>query len=371
MSFQFSLNKKKIDLFFPQFRIDSKEANKQRITTMTTILSRKSADGSIHYKEFSNNEELFDTIMKTQERYDEKARNGLILRTIRALENRYWSLELSPNGAKSGLYGDQQIINLINAATDVDYYIKSGFHKDFEPAEMEEGEGWTQAEGVIINLISHRLDEAPMVFSTKGGHWSCGQHSGVWCDFSIKVKVKDNFKGYAPHGAFYLGIRLTLNNEMAHQLGKERFDVSSVVASYEPYEEGDTTIMFPRYATPFVPKKIIKYESRIAKAAKEEKEAKKEAKKEAIRLAAIAERERRKLYAKVEVALDETILAYNAEQQKLKDLIRFNREKVAEPLVKRMEAKEAERKREEAERRHAEKLAQKELERRSKFAPKR
>ena len=345
----------------------------------TTILSRKSADGSIHYKEFSNNEELFEAMIEDAEgRYDEKARHRLICRTLRALENRYWTLEVSPNGAKSGLYGDQQIINLINDATDVDYYIKSGFHKAFDPAEMEEGgEAATQAEEVIYNLIASRLDEVKAEFGTKGGNWCCGQHSGVWCDFSIKVKVKDDFKGHAPNRAFYLGIRLTLNNDRGvaytiastFRAGKEQFEVSSVEASYEPYKDGLDTIMFPCYGTPFTPKKLIKYEARLAEA---KKEAKKAAKKEAIRLAAIAEREKQqKFYAKVEVALDETILAYNAEQQKIKDLIRFNREKVAEPLAKRIEAKEAERQRELAERRHAEKLAQKEAERLAKFATKR
>lgn len=348
---------------------------------MTSILTRKSADGSITYQEFSNNAELFENLMNTKERYDEKARNDLIIRTIRALDNRSYILEVSPNGAESGLYQNKQIINLINDATDVDYYIKSGFLKAFDPAEMDaDAEKSTQAEEVIYTLISHRLDESPVLFSGKGGHWCCGAQSGVWCDFSIKVKVKDDFKGYAPHGAFYLGIRITQNPEGVWRTHKdfqngtldlcraEKFEVSSVVASYEPYKEGNTTIMCPCYATPFVPKKIIKYEARIANAAKE---AKKEAKKEAIRLAAVAERERQKLYAKVEAALDESILAYNAEQQKLKDLIRFNRERVADPLTKRIEAREAERQREEAERRHAEKLAQKEAERLAKFASKR
>jgi hypothetical protein len=73
----------------------------------------------------------------------------------------------------------------------------------------------------------------------------------------------------------------------------------------------------------------------------------------------------------LEADLASTIIAYNAEEENLKKIIRFNREKVAEPLAKRIEAKRLETEREEAERRHAEKMKQKEAERLAKFAPKR
>jgi hypothetical protein len=69
------------------------------------------------------------------------------------------------------------------------------------------------------------------------------------------------------------------------------------------------------------------------------------------------------VFDRLEADLASTIVAYNAEEENLKKVIRFNRENVAAPNAKRIEAKEAERQREEAERRHAEKIAQKEKER--------
>ena len=153
------------------------------------------------------------------------------------------------------------------------------------------------------------------------------------------------------------------------------FKITQMTQFYEPKPRGKTTKMFPNFGTPHRWTVEVAYEKKELKIAKKIVETAKEREREEKRLAHEAflaeQRQReREWRARLEADLTATIVAYNAEEDNLKKVIRFNREKVAEPLAKRIEAKEKEREREEAERRHAEKMKQKEAERLAKFAPK-
>ena len=216
-----------------------------------------------------------------------------------------------------------------------------------------------------------------------GGNWSNGQISGLWADICFQLKLRDDFKSYAPHGAVFLGVRLQYcgtksmtDVESGLRIGGVAdFKITQMSQFYEPKPRGKTTKMFPNFGTPHRWTVEVAYEKKALKVAKKIVEAIKEKEREEKRLAHEAflaeQREReREWRARLEADLAATIVAYNADEENLKRVIRFNREKVAEPLAKRIEAKEKEREREEAERRHAEKLKQKEAERLAKFASK-
>lgn len=216
-----------------------------------------------------------------------------------------------------------------------------------------------------------------------GGNWSNGEYSGLWADICLELAVNEDFKGYCPHGRIFLGLRLQYEgtetiNPLTLLLGGRRrsnFVVTHMTQMYEPSKKGKTTRMMPNYGEPHrwtVEVKFDKFrESELARLIEEEKQKKAEEKRIAHEAFLAEQRQReREWRARLEADLASTIVAYNAEEENLKKVIRFNRENVAEPRAKRIEAKEAERQREEAERRHAEKLAQKEKERLAKFAPK-
>jgi hypothetical protein len=220
-----------------------------------------------------------------------------------------------------------------------------------------------------------------------GGGWSCGAYSGLWADFSIQVKADDDFakKHYCPYKSYFMGIRIVMDNEALNPDGsrsltrlvnlfaqREVFKIVRVEFSYEPFTKGMTTVLLPTFGEAEDPFFVRRYKRHLVKLEEEEKERRREEKRLAHEAFLAEQRQReREWRARLEADLASTIVAYNAEEENLKKVIRFNREKVAAPLAKRIEAKEAERQREEAERRHAEKMKQKEAERLAKFAPKR
>ena len=182
----------------------------------------------------------------------------------------------------------------------------------------------------------------------------------------------------------FVGVRLQYEgteviNPLTFLLGgrkRSNFVITEMTQMYEPQKRGKTTKMFPNFGEPYcwsVEEKLNKHlESERVKWAEEDRQKKIEEKRLAQEAFLAEQRQReREWRARLEADLASTIVAYNAEEENLKKVIRFNRENVAAPHAKRIEAKEAERQREEAERRHAEKLAQKEAERLAKFAPKR
>jgi hypothetical protein len=264
-------------------------------------------------------------------------------------------------------------------------YMLDGFDTDFysdlfknEKGRMINGDV-SGARGIIYQLAvcwfveqrrQHRLR-----FGKYGGMWSCGQFSGVWTDFLLQIKCREGF--VAPY--YYIGVRITTELEIPFNnplKWKPTFNISRIDFFKTAPAHGLTTVLFPNYGRPFcseIEKSVLtkKKEAELARK-KEEKRIREEAVRHAERLKAMvmmAEAEERRQQREMEASLDETIIAYNAQVKRVKDLITFNREKVAVPLSKRIEAKEAERQREEAERRHAEKLKQKEMERLAKHAP--
>jgi hypothetical protein len=217
-----------------------------------------------------------------------------------------------------------------------------------------------------------------------GGNWSNGEYSGLWADICFELAVDADFKGYCPHGKVFVGVRLQYEGTTLHSnplfaiAGKKisNFVITEMTQMYEPQKKGKTTKMFPNFGRPHrwsVEDKLNKHlESERVKWAEEDRQKKIEEKRLAQEAFLAEQRQRdREWRARLEADLASTIVAYNAEEENLKKVIRFNRENVAAPNAKRIEAKEAERQREEAERRHAEKIAQKEAERIAKFAPKR
>ena len=348
------------------------EAKYMEMTDMDT--------GAVKYITHLANGDTIESHTPPQARYDEEARRQLKLRLSRAVCADGYTLELSPKGNKSGLYKDEQILNIINTATDTEWYKMCGI---FTPFNYDKADPdvlrLTDAEEVISTLISQYFQESKehFKFGDKGGNWCCGASSGVWIDFSLAIKAKGWISFLAlRNGCYYLAFRITLNDEceMKRQwraMGgttKEVFDVSNVSISYQPFTDGKTTVLSPCYGKPFVSKKELKYVKRVEEIQRQAREEEKRLAHEAF--LADQRRREREWRAKLEADLASTIVAYNAEEENLKKVIRFNREKVAAPLAKRIEAKEAEREREEAERRHAEKLKQKEAERLAKFAPK-
>ena len=220
-----------------------------------------------------------------------------------------------------------------------------------------------------------------------GGGWSCGGYSGLWADFSLQIKADDDFakKHHCPHKSYFIGVRIVLDDEALNPDGtrslnrivnifaqREVFKIVSVEFSYEPFQKGKTTVLCPSFGEAEDPFFVRTYKHHLRTLEEEAKERRREEKRLAHQAFCDEQRRReREWRARLEADLASTIIAYNAEEENLKKIIRFNREKVAEPLAKRIEAKRLETEREEAERRHAEKMKQKEAERLAKFAPKR
>jgi hypothetical protein len=275
-----------------------------------------------------------------------------------------------------------------NFDDDARAYMMDGFDMDFytdlfsQPEQQRMIKGDVRgARGIIYQLavcwFVEQRRQKRIRFGKYGGMWSCGQFSGVWTDFLLQIKCREGF--VAPH--YYIGVRITseLEPSILDRLTlkwKPTFNISRLDFFKTAPEHGITTVLFPNYGRPFCSdiERILltkKKEEDIA-LKKEQKRIREEAVRHAERLKAMmmmAEAEERRQQREMEASLDETIIAYNAQVKRVKDLITFNREKVAVPLSKRIEAKEAERQREEAERRHAEKLKQKEMERLAKHAP--
>jgi len=288
--------------------------------------------------------------------------------------NLKWDTMEIAAGGEADLADGRQMNNYAEDAIDFDFY--------------KRGEGWDDADtkpltpkGVIYFLIWEWLKEQgqkkTIDFGKYGGDWNCGEHSGVWADFLLTVKSKPSFKGHQPiKGEFYIGVRLHATSVIPpvweQLIGDWRptFTIVATTIRYEPQAFGLTTVMMPNFGKPFTPTVIKQREREMKAEARERREREK-----AIARQVFVEEQRRlqaELKARreadeMERVLAETIKAYN--EKATKDLITFNRTHIAEPLRKRIEAKEAEREREEAERRHAEKLKQKELERLAKHAP--
>jgi hypothetical protein len=291
------------------------------------------------------------------------------------------------------------------------YYAKA-FHKLENPVLKKDccnhpinDDGITDAKKakmIVYSLIQMWLYENKHTFGSKGGNWGCGVHSGVWADFCLKIKMNDEYvKNNCSQNSrihlqshplthYYLGVRLTHMVSLAFDIGgvltqKERFQVSNMEASFNPTTVGETSILVANYGIPFVSYIVSKYEQKLAAERDEEEKFFREVREEAKRvakerkrhevhlenLARQSEEKERKLKARMEAELDETIIAYNAQVQRTKDIIAFNRKHIADPLLKRIEAKEAEQHRIEAERRHDVKMKQKEAERLAKHAAKR
>lgn len=305
--------------------------------------------------------------------YDDGMRQTLFARAAKALKEGSFEVRLLQDATEL----DEQEVKYINDATDMEYY-----REFFGDAEMN-----TKQLIYILASCWLRTNYPRDTKGGMGGGWSCGGLSGLWADFSLKIKVKKDFgkKHYCPFNAYFVGVRVCLDDS-SRTIGeamntflrgrRETFQISQFAFSYEPYRTEQTTVLMPSFGGNWSPKKLedkAKAEAELVEMAmlmaKNEERKRKD---EAHQAFLADQRERDRAWrARLEADLAATIVAYNAEEENLKKIIRFNREKVAAPLAKRIEAKEAERQREEAERRHAEKMKQKEAERLAKFAPKR
>ena len=208
-----------------------------------------------------------------------------------------------------------------------------------------------------------------------GGNWSCGCYSGMWADICLRIKSQD------PKRPLFVGVRILFEKEPLSMLGcllggktEETFRIVQTELMAEPMEVGRTTTMCPNWGLPWECRWARWFNQFCVEQAEEAKKQRKIAKREAERAENWQrqqdEKERKALYANVEVALDEATIAYNKAVQSVKETIQFNKEHVAKPLAKRLEAKEAERLAKEAEERRQQKLAEKEAERLAKFATK-
>lgn len=300
--------------------------------------------------------------------YDDRKRQRLYERGNDAIKNDRWKIEIERDA-----YGmSEQVINYINDATDLQFYQDALAHN---PHTLELSSSPNTTAKLIYFLAAIWLRDNPPDIRIQhglGGGWSCGGFSGLWADFSLQVKAKDDFakKHHCPHKSYFMGVRIVMDDE-APNPQREVFKIVKVEFSYEPFKKGTTTVLLPRFGEAEDPYFIRIYKKHLAKLEEAKKERRSEEKRLAHEAFLAEQRQRdREWRARLEADLAATIVAYNAEEENLKKVIRFNREKVAEPLAKRIEAREAERQREEAERRHAEKMKQK-AERLAKFAPKR
>jgi len=305
----------------------------------------------------------------TTNKYDSHARKKLMDTTVDALK-KDWDVEW---GSDVGAGFTAQEGNYIDDAYDEDFYRFLVRKKNKEYSSNAE----KMVQLLTVSWLLEQSRRKSVRFGKEGGGWSCGQTSGVWADFLLQIKVRDDFQGYCPRRAFFVGIRLHAKVlpeglQLLNPLWKPSFTIVKTDFFYEPENSGMTTVMFPNYGNPYVCEEV----KNCLKAFEEaRKEAKKEAKRWAIAQATEESRERDRLHRerleaeRMEAMIDETVVAYNAQVKRTKDLIAFNRQHIADPLTKRIDAKEAERQREVAERRHAEKLQQKEAERLARFAP--
>lgn len=365
---------------------------------------RKLANGDVHTTthEYKEGECLQSVAAKHEARpkYKTEECEELVLRIVSALKNQNWSLSKS-------LEGDKDAFLIIAQYTDLEHYAKA-FHKLENPIYKTErkhpinDDGITdakKAQMIVYSLVQAWLYENKHTFGSKGGNWGCGVHSGAWADFCLKIKLnEENMKNSCsspnsrkrlqshPLTHYYLGVRLTHRCLLTVDIDgvrtqKEYFQVSNMEAFLKPTTVGQTSILDANYGNPFVSHIESKYERKLAAEREEAKffreEAKRVAKEQKLHevhlenLARQSEEKERKLKARMEAELDETIIAYNAQVQRTKDIIAFNRKHIADPLLKRIEAKEAEQHRIEAERRHDVKMKQKEAERLAKHAAKR
>jgi hypothetical protein len=344
--------------------------------------------GAIHHKISGGTTEYYyhladgRTIHNTADlpNYTERQRHNLREATQEAISRKSWSLSWRTEDQTPETAGlTPQMRNYIDDAFDYDFY--EDMSATLKMGWANEVEDCVNQKEIIFFLVGEWLKEQAQKkhidFGKYGGDWNCGEHSGVWADFLLTVKSNPDFKGHQPiKGEFYIGVRLHATSVVrpfsSHIIGKWRptFTIVSTELLYEPQDFGLTTVMMANYGKPFRPTVISNREKQLKAWVREKKEIEK-----AIARQALAE-EQRRLQAEIkarreademERVLAETIKAYN--EKATKDLIAFNRTHIAEPLRKRIEAKEAEREREEAERRHAEKMKQKELERLAKHAP--
>jgi len=271
--------------------------------------------------------------------------------------------------------------NYIDDALAFDYYENDILHKHFA---IKTGATFTDLiKTLCFDWLKFKGRKAFRQMG-QGGNWS-STPSGMWADVCFDLAVDADFKGYCPYGRVFVGVRIAYegtspyNNPLLRLAGKKtisKFVITQMTQMYEPHTKGQTTKLMPNYGEPYrwsVEVSFNKHlESERVKWAEEDRQKKIEEKRLAQEAFLAEQRQRdREWRARLEADLASTIVAYNAEEENLKKVIRFNRENVAAPNAKRIEAKEAERQREEAERRHAEKIAQKEAERLAKFAPKR
>jgi len=344
--------------------------------------------GAIHHKISGATTEYYyhladgRTIHNTTDlpNYSARQRQNLREATQEAISRKSWSLSWRTEDQTPETAGlTQQMRNYIDDAFDYDFY--EDMSATLKMGWANEVEDCVNQKEIIFFLVGEWLKEQAQKkhidFGKYGGDWNCGEHSGVWADFLLTVKSNPDFKGHQPFkGEFYIGVRLHATSVVrpfsSHIIGKWRptFTIVSTELLYEPQDFGLTTVMMANYGKPFRPTVISNREKQLKAWVREKK-----AMEKAIAQQAFVEEQRRlqaELKAKreadeMERVLAETIKAYN--EKATKDLIAFNRTHIAEPLRKRIEAKEAEREREEAERRHAEKLKQKEMERLAKHAP--
>lgn len=346
-------------------RVEEKKKKEQKSGNGNQIVfSQHLADGRTIEKDTPFTEADF--------KYDDRKRQRLYERGNAAIRSDRWTLHI-----ESDTYGlRQQVINYINDATDFKFYEDALAYTPNYSLKASAKPDTTAK--LIYFLAAAWLRENPpdiRIQNGQGGGWSCGAFSGLWADFSIQVKADDDFakKHYCPFKSYFMGVRIVMDDE-AHVLFSrtEAFKIVRVEFSYEPFKNGKTTVLMPTFGEAEDPFFVRHYKFHLAKLEEEAKERRREEKRLAHEAFLAEQRERERAWrARLEADLAATIVAYNAEEENLKKVIRFNREKVAEPLAKRIEAKEAERHREEAERRHAEKMKQKEAERLAKFAPKR
>ena len=325
---------------------------------------KKGPSITVHLPDGSTHHEIGDLFKPI---YDAKARHDLMERTKEAIQRHRLTLKWTDTPeCDTETFGNQERKYMMEAI-DEELYRALPIYK-----RRADKSGDSLARKTIWNLTMEWLEEQAISgfkgFGKYGGDWNCGDQSGVWADFLLRIKARDDFKGYCPHKAYFVGVRLAVNAnksllDKANPNWKPTMTITQTHFFYEPEEFGLTTQMFPNFGKPFT-SKIEKHLLATWK------EADAEAKKEAKRLEHLdwlqkqrEEAEERRKAREMEATIDETILAYNAQVKRTKDLITFNRIHIAEPLRKRIEAKEAEIARLDAERRHAEKLKQKEIER--------
>ena len=265
---------------------------------------------------------------------------------------------------------------MLIAGVDASYY--GQVLKGDERMEQICVEGKLSAKLLIQFLASRWLLEEQDRRSVNGmgGNWSCGCYSGMWADICLHIKSVD------ARQPILVGVRILFDKEPLAGIiekwvgGKatESFRIVQTEFLMKPMTVGRTTTMCPNWGQPWEcrwARWFNKFQEEQAEEAKKQRKiAKKEAQREADHKRLEEEKARKALYANVEIALDEATIAYNKAVQSVKDTIQFNKEHVAKPLSKRLEAKEAERLAKEAEERRQQKLAEKEAERLAKFAPK-